>query len=145
MGYTRLTLTSLEACTLDSDCFMPFPTCQMTASGGWFLKGHSPHSNSYHTVLKVGRDSVFNFTHLFYSNGDSVGNIPNDNTYNTNATVSCTHINLASQTKFLRKNGKCWHVGNRPNIPFLVARPKSPGFVIDRRTFLWYINAPLNM
>ena len=47
-----LTLTSRVACTLLSDCFMPRPTCQMMASGGSDLNGHSAHSSSYHTVLQ---------------------------------------------------------------------------------------------
>ena len=47
-----LTLTSLEAWIWPRDCFIPLPTCQMIASGGWFLKGHSLASSSYHTVLE---------------------------------------------------------------------------------------------
>lgn len=46
-----ITLTSREACRLASVCFMPLPTCQIIASGGCPLKGHSPHNNSYQTVL----------------------------------------------------------------------------------------------
>lgn len=46
----RMSLISLEACILASDCLTPLPTCQMTASGGWLLNGYSPHSSSYHTV-----------------------------------------------------------------------------------------------
>ena len=56
----RFTLTSREACRLAKEGFMPRPTCQMMASGGRPLCGHSPHSNSYHTVLWAKEA----FTHL---------------------------------------------------------------------------------
>lgn len=48
-----VTFTSREACRLANDCLMPLPTCQIMASGGCSLKGHSPHSSSYHTVLSI--------------------------------------------------------------------------------------------
>jgi hypothetical protein len=53
-----LTLTSRDACKFAKGCFTPLPTCQIMASGGCDLNGHSLHNNSYHTVLK------FHFLHM---------------------------------------------------------------------------------
>ena len=36
-----------------SDCFMPLPICQITASGACFLNGQLPAHISYHTVLQI--------------------------------------------------------------------------------------------
>jgi len=55
------TLTSWLACRLANDCFIPLPTCQMMDSGGCALKGHSPHSSSYQTVLPTEFKSVNKF------------------------------------------------------------------------------------
>lgn len=48
----RNTFTSREASRFASDGFIPFPTCQITASGSCVVNGHSPHKSSYHTVLQ---------------------------------------------------------------------------------------------
>ena len=66
-----LTLTSRGAPTVDRDCFMPRPTCQMIVSDGWFRNGQSPHSNSYHTVLQTEREREMFYltthsTHFIY-------------------------------------------------------------------------------
>lgn len=54
-----LTLTSLPRLTVASTCLTPWPLpiCQMSASAGWLLNGHSRACSSYHTVLQCQQHS----------------------------------------------------------------------------------------
>lgn len=65
--YFFVTLTSLDACKLASGCFIPFPTCQIIGSGGCPLKGHSPQSSSYQTVLNKHKKYLKTKHSFFYN------------------------------------------------------------------------------
>ena len=51
--FIRTSFTSLLVARLARLGLIPFPTCQMMASGGCCFQGHSPVSSSYHTVPKA--------------------------------------------------------------------------------------------